>query len=290
MPLVGKKVLLRALEQRDLDPLWEAYKDFDLELTTSGDSPPVSDRQVHAFWSKRIDDPAPEMRYFVIEPLPDQPFAGQFAGMCNLYDVDMRNRHAELAIWLAARDIRGLGFGTDAIRALLPYAFEVVRLDKVHLGVYDFNEGGVRSYERVGFRYEGRLRQQIYYEGRYWDEWPMRILRSEWDAIRQAPMDGLRPFHPDDQTAAVDLLQQIYAIQTNAAARTILRKWWRQIDRDVFSYQVNGALVGLITLSNYDPTTESNDESARRVLDQAVADTQRESLRQAIQAAGFAPM
>src|SRR5690348_3056195 len=100
MPLIGERVLLRALEMRDLDPIWEAYQDLDLELTTSGDSPPVSDRQVRAFWKQRIKNPAPEMRYFVIEPLSDQPGAGRFAGMINLYDVDMRNRHAELAIWL----------------------------------------------------------------------------------------------------------------------------------------------------------------------------------------------
>ncbi len=254
MPLMGKRVLLRALEQRDLDPIWEAYKDFDLELITSGDLPPVSDRQVHAFWGQRIDAPAPEMRYFVIEPLPGQPFAGQFAGLCNLHDIDMRNRHAELALWLAARDQRGLGFGTDAIETLLPYAFEVVRLDKVHLGVYDFNEGGMRSYERVGFRYEGRLRQQIYYAGRYWDEWPMRILRSEWDAICQPPSEGLRPYHPADQAAAVALLQQMLPAENAESARAVLRKWWRQIDRDVYGYQVEGELVALATVSN-DPVS-----------------------------------
>src|SRR5260370_15657061 len=78
MPLTGNRVMLRALEARDLDEIWEAYKDLDLELTTSGDSPPVSDRQVKQFWEQRINDPAPEMRYFVIEPRSDNPGAGRF--------------------------------------------------------------------------------------------------------------------------------------------------------------------------------------------------------------------
>src|SRR5579859_5377514 len=98
MPLVGKGGLLPAPGTNDLPAIWEAYKDLDLELITSGDSPPVSDRQVYAFWGQRIENPAQDMRYFVIEPLPGQQGAGTFAGMCNLQDIDMRNRHGELAL------------------------------------------------------------------------------------------------------------------------------------------------------------------------------------------------
>jgi RimJ/RimL family protein N-acetyltransferase len=275
MPLLGKRVLLRALEHRDLDPIWEAYKDLDLELITSGDSPPYSDRWVRGFWGQRIDDPAPDMRYFAIEPLPGNPGAGVFAGMCNLQDIDMRNRHAEIGIWLASRDLRGLGYGTDAIQALLPYAFEVVNLEKLHLGVYDFNEGGMRAYEHAGFRYEGRLRHMIYYEGRWWDEWPMRMLRSEWERIRQPPAEGLRPYHPDDYDQAHALLQRLLPAPDKEAARAVLRRWWRQIDRDVYSYQVDRGLVGLLTLAADADTPAMLDwvvgEECRQAVSAAVA-------------------
>jgi RimJ/RimL family protein N-acetyltransferase len=262
LDLKGKRVFLRALETRDLDPIWEAYKDLDLELITSGDSPPYSDTQVKTFWGERIDHPAPDMRYFTIEPLPGHESAGQFVGMITLQSIDMRNRHAELGIWMASRELRGLGYGTEAIRLLLPYAFEVTHLEKVHLGVYDFNEGGIRSYERVGFRYEGRLRHMLYYEGRWWDEWAMRILKTEWDVYCQPPTERLRLYHPDDQNAAIALLQRLLNTPDSESARMVLRRWWRQIDREVWSFQVNGALVGLITL----PV----DSDERLVLDRVV--------------------
>jgi RimJ/RimL family protein N-acetyltransferase len=249
MPLMGERVMLRALEERDLDLIWEAYKDFDLELTTSGDSPPVSDHQVKAFWLERIDRPAADMRYFAIEPLPGQKGAGQFAGMCNLQGIDYRNRLAEVAVWLASPDLRGLGYGTNAVRALLPYAFDVARLDKLYLGVYDFNEGGLRCYERLGFRYEGHLRQQIHYQGRYWDEWAMRILRSEWELICQPPAEGLRPYHPADQDGAIRLIQQVLSLPDGEAARAKLRGWWRQIEHEVYSYQVEGVVIGLAVIA-----------------------------------------
>jgi hypothetical protein len=214
------------------------------------------------------------MRYFAIEPLPGNPGAGVFAGMCNLQDMDTRNRHAELGIWLASRDLRGLGYGTDAIQALLPYAFEVAMLEKLHLGVYDFNEGGMRSYERVGFRYEGRLRHMIYYQGRWWDEWPMRMLRAEWSLIRQPPAEGLRPYHPADHDAAVALLQRLLSAADKEAARAVLRRWWRQIDRDVYGYQVDGALVGLLTLEA--------DADKPVMLDSAIEDNFKAAVKNAV--------
>lgn len=278
MPLMGQRVMLRALEHRDLDPIWEAYQDFDLELITSGDSPPYSDRWVRHFWGQRIDDPAPDMRYFAIEPLPGNPGAGRFAGMCNLQDIDMRNRHAELGIWLASRDLRGLGYGTDAIQALLPYAFEVTMLEKLYLGAYDFNEGGLRSYERVGFRYEGRLRHMIYYQGRWWDEWPMRILRSEWELMRQPPAEGLRPYHPADYEQALALLQRLLPAPDREAARAVLRRWWRQIDRDVYGYQVNGELVGLLTLEA--------DAEQQVILESVLDEAYRQTIETAVMGSG----
>ena len=279
MPLTGERVFLRALETRDLDAIWEAYQDFDLQLTTDGDAPPVSDHQVRAFWKRRIKHPAPEMRYFAIEPLPEQPGAGRFAGMCNLHDIDMRNRHAELGIWIGFRDLRGLGYGTDAIRALLPYAFEVVRLEKLYLGVYDFNDAGLRCYERLGFRYEGRLRHQIYYAGQYWDEWPMRLLRSEWDLARQAPVDGLRLYHPADLDQVLVLLQQTSSASTVDAARATLRRWWRQTDRDMYSFQQDNKLGALLSVRE--------DVTERSVVNLVVLEAYRQRLDEALADAGI---
>jgi RimJ/RimL family protein N-acetyltransferase len=46
--------------------------------------------------------------------------------------------------------------------------------------VYEFNQAGIRSYERVGFRREGVLRDYVFVDGRYWNAHTMAILRAEW--------------------------------------------------------------------------------------------------------------
>jgi RimJ/RimL family protein N-acetyltransferase len=247
--LTGERVMLRALETRDLPAIWQAYKNLDLQLTTDGDAPPQTDEQVKAFWEEIIANADPELRYFAIEPVEGKPGAGEFVGACSLQHIDVRNRHAELGIWMASDKWHGQGYGTEATKLLLQYAFEVVRLDKVHLGVYEFNEGGIRVYERGGFRYEGRLRQMIYYDGRYWDEWSMGILRAEWEQSIRPPADGFRPFHPAELDEALALIQKVRSLPDSETARALLRHWRRQIDRELYSYQVNGELVALVTLS-----------------------------------------
>lgn len=253
--LTGTLVKLRPLTSADVDVIIPVYQDFDLQLTTDGDSPPLTDVQVRAFWEEIISEPGPTLRYFGIEPLPGQIGESTLVGACSLQQIDPRNRHAELSIFMLNTAVRGQGYGTEATRLLLNYAFEVIRLDKVYLGVYEFNEAGLRAYEKAGFRYEGRLKQMLYYEGRYHDEWSMRMLRSEWERIKRAPADGLRPYHPADLGAALALIQREHGLSDAQTARGLLRRWWRQIDRELYCYQLSGKVVGLavIDLENGTP-------------------------------------
>ncbi|MBZ0282754.1 MAG: GNAT family N-acetyltransferase [Anaerolineae bacterium] len=274
--LSTSRIRLRPLETRDLEALVLAYQDLDMQLTTDGDAPPMSDVETRALWTEILTNPGADLRYFAIEPLAGNPGEGHIVGACSLQHIDFRNRHAELGIFMTAQEWRGQGYGTEAVRLLLDYGFEVVRLDKVYLGVYDFNEAGLRSYERVGFRYEGRLRQMLHYEGCYWDEWPMRILRGEWEQFRLPPAHGLRPYHPDDYMAALNLIQQEMNLPDSESARAVLRRWWRQIDRTVYGYQAEGALVGLLTISvDIAPPTVYEwvvSDAFKRALDEAIVE------------------
>ena len=63
------------------------------------------------------------------------------------------------------------------------------------------------------------------------------------------------------------LLQQHLPTPDAESARAVLRKWWRQIDRDVYGYQINGALVALLTLAIDSPSPQ--------VLDQVIPDAHR---------------
>ena len=88
-----------------------------------------------------------------------------------------------MGIQIGERDYWGKGYGTDALRVLLRYAFDELNLQRVSLSVLEGNARAMRSYEKCGFRYEGRERHAWAYDGRRWDEIYMGLLREEWEAM-----------------------------------------------------------------------------------------------------------
>lgn len=110
---------------------------------------------------------------------------GRHIGMCGLHRGRPEDRHAELGIVIGEKDCWSQGYGTDAILTLVRFAFYQMNLNKVALGVFDFNEKAQRIYRKLGFVEEGRFREEYYQDGRYIDVIRMSILRREFDEMEQ---------------------------------------------------------------------------------------------------------
>ena len=100
-------------------------------------------------------------------------------GTVALMNVDYRNRRAEFGIGIGEPDYRNKGYGTETTRLVLGYAFDVVGLHSIMLGVFEFNRRAMRAYEKAGFKEIGRRRQSYFANGRMWDEIWMDCLSSE---------------------------------------------------------------------------------------------------------------
>ncbi len=103
-------------------------------------------------------------------------------GNCALHDLDLPNRRTMVGIMIGEPDARGRGYGTEAMRLLLDYAFTALGLHSVMLLVYEYNRPARRSYEKAGFREIGRRREGRWFNGRFWDEISMDILASEFES------------------------------------------------------------------------------------------------------------
>jgi len=68
------------------------------------------------------------------------------------------------------RDHRGKGYGTSAVKLLLKYGFMERRLNKYSVSVLEGNEGSIKMHKKLGCEQEGVLKQNIYTNGRYYDE------------------------------------------------------------------------------------------------------------------------
>ena len=101
-------------------------------------------------------------------------------GTISFHHVDWRNRTAELGLFIGPQALWGKVFGTDALRTFASFAFRDLNLNRLWLRVYEDNARARRSYEKVGFVVEGRLRQDRFHAGSYCDTLVMGLLREEW--------------------------------------------------------------------------------------------------------------
>lgn len=107
-------------------------------------------------------------------------------GWLALREIFWQARHCTLVIGIDPA-LRGRGYGSDALRVALQYAFLELNLNRVGLDVMSYNEAGIRAYTRVGFTHEGTTRAVVFRDGVYYDIHLMGILRSEWEARYNQP-------------------------------------------------------------------------------------------------------
>jgi len=105
-------------------------------------------------------------------------------GSCAFSQVDGENGSAMFHITIGEKDTWGRGYGTEATQLMLDHAFGTLGLHRIALTVFEFNERAIRAYRRCGFVVEGRARESIWRDGRWWDELAMSVLSAEWRARR----------------------------------------------------------------------------------------------------------
>lgn len=101
-------------------------------------------------------------------------------GFVALFGIEWNNRAGKLAIGIGEPNNRGKGYGTDALRLILRYAFYELNLNRVGLDVISYNHSAIEAYKKVGFKEEGRMRSAVLRDGQQFDRIMMSILRDEW--------------------------------------------------------------------------------------------------------------
>jgi RimJ/RimL family protein N-acetyltransferase len=102
-------------------------------------------------------------------------------GHISLGSINRGDRSARITRVLVGNTAeRGKGYCQGMIKALLAIAFNDLKLHRVSLGVYSFNEAALKCYQKAGFMVEGTMRDVKLFEGKYWSLIEMGILEDEW--------------------------------------------------------------------------------------------------------------
>jgi len=186
--LVGERVRLRGVRDDDLPALAKWEMDPGRLATLSHWVAPSSEaaaKERIAKWSANDKDDLG----FAIETLEDPPM---LVGHLGLWGATPKDRCATLGIALG-REYIGRGYGSDAMRVIVDYAFRELGLHRLQLSVAPFNQAGIRAYEKAGFVEEGRHRESVMHDGRWYDDVLMSILDHEWAArLSRTPRSGRR--------------------------------------------------------------------------------------------------
>ncbi len=172
--LTTKKVRLRPLQESDLAHFqrWLADDELRRWLGSVNEQPSVAE-EFDWYVSRRQD---PDSILWSIEATD-----GTLLG-----NVELRlrplNSRAEVGIGIFDREQWGKGYGTEAMRLVLEYAFRELKLNRVELTTDDENVRAIRSYEKCGFVREGLLREHRLIDGRPVDSVAMAVIRSDWEA------------------------------------------------------------------------------------------------------------
>ncbi|AKI96661.1 GNAT family N-acetyltransferase [Kosmotoga pacifica] len=170
MILKGGKVVLRPLEVEDAQTIVSLINDAEFRqyLTLAF---PIN-KFMEEDWIKKHSSSSNEVNLAITAD-------GELIGTTG-YDIDWVNRWAEFGIGIFNKKFWGKGYGTEATKLMLKYAFHRLNLNRVYLRVLEYNERAIRVYEKCGFVLEGRQRQAAFWDGKYHDILMMSILAEEY--------------------------------------------------------------------------------------------------------------
>ncbi len=171
----GKTVRLVPLDKEDASTIARWTEDGEyLRLQDTGIARPHTAARVAADIEREADS---ETAFeFGIRRVGDDALIGTIG----LFDVEWGNRTAWLGVGLGCHANRGKGYGSEAMRMVLRYAFSELNLHRVQLTVIGYNHRAIAMYERLGFVREGAYREFVDRDGARHDLFLYGLLRPEW--------------------------------------------------------------------------------------------------------------
>jgi ribosomal-protein-alanine N-acetyltransferase len=177
--IIGDGVALRAPQMSDYAE-WAALREASRDFLTPWEPTWPVDDLARASFRRRIrryaEDQRADLAYaFFVRRQPDETLLG------GLTLANVRRGCAQagsLGYWIGAAHARR-GHMTAAVNALLPFAFETLKLHRVEAACIPTNAASVRLLERTGFRREGYARQYLCIDGVWQDHFLFARLKDD---------------------------------------------------------------------------------------------------------------
>ncbi|MFX0022251.1 MAG: GNAT family N-acetyltransferase [Candidatus Hermodarchaeota archaeon] len=94
--------------------------------------------------------------------------------------INWFNRNANLFVAIGESNYWGQKIAPEVSKILINYGFEELNFHKIYTSIYSPNKQSLRVAEKIGFKHEGTLKEQIYIDGVFVDELKFAIFKNQW--------------------------------------------------------------------------------------------------------------
>ena len=171
--LLGDRIYLSPRNIEDVEKFTEWMNDFEVTDYTGRSGQLMSLEGERKYL---LENANPEAVFSIITINEDK-----LIGSVGLERIDYMNRTATLGIFIGDKEYLSKGYGTEAIRLLLDYGFNYMNLHNIKLDLMSFNERALKCYKKCGFKETGRIRENKFINGKYYDTISMDILENEFN-------------------------------------------------------------------------------------------------------------
>lgn len=171
----GDKVYLVPIEREDLELLrtWRNQPNFRKYFREYREI--SKEMQEKWYEAKVLGDPSTIM--FAIRRTKDD----SLLGCCGLCYINWVHRNADLSLYIGYENayIDNEGFAKEACQLMFAYGYDELGLRKIWTEIYEFDTPKFELYTELGFHQDGILRDQYFYEGRFWNSRMLSLLSDE---------------------------------------------------------------------------------------------------------------
>lgn len=171
--VVGKKVYLSPRCVDDAEKFVEWLNNHEIAKYLNYNTKVLTIEAEREFLAKNNSD---NYSFAIVDKTTDEVI-----GCISLGHVKDVNRTAELGVFIGNEEYLSRGYGSEAIKLLLDYAFNQLNLNNIMLKAISFNKRALRAYEKCGFKTFGVWKKSHYVDGEYYDLVYMNILRDDFN-------------------------------------------------------------------------------------------------------------
>jgi ribosomal-protein-alanine N-acetyltransferase len=178
--LASPRLVLKSHVEANFERLRKWQTDPDVLATSADDPTPESEEQTrrrHERWMQL----RPDILHLAIHLRESD----ELIGFLHIAEIEPVHRHCRLGLVIGEKTLWGRGYGAEALRLVADHCFEDLGLNRIVLEVYATNRRMVAMLERVGVPREGVLREHVFRDGGFVDQYGYGLLRRDWEGWKR---------------------------------------------------------------------------------------------------------